>query len=243
MMDIIKKNKHFTIKNNLSFLAEQKTDDQVRTLFNLSVDYRTLAIAHLLGDADRDLFFHNISLSAQMRNELLLKHKGVGGKPSRFLCASHIQPFFDAIAAGQDSIAENIALLSYDHWVEEEEYEEDFYYAHFMYLFIQRVEKEILEKLLVNFERSLQGNDSSHYTMCQALLKKNQDLFESSVIELLVDRSEQFEKMGERMISKSEQYLTEKYIYVEGLALIRIAKSIGLKIRDEYTGCPAIAIV
>ena len=157
--------------------------------------------------------------------------------------ASLSEPFFDALAANQWNLAVDIALLLSQSWQEEEEYEDDFCYAHFFHQYISFSSDSPpgLSNILDQFENSLEGAASTRLNLCKSFLARDQRSFDEAFEELLDERISQIETERSSALGEEIAFQTEQYIFVEGLAILRMAERVGLAIQRDYVVCPGIA--
>ena len=202
---------------------------------------RAHALLWLLVDADPHTCFRDLTLSGQVRRHFLRRSQREKSVHC-FNASSRIEPFFDAVAAESLDVARDIAALTPTTWLAKDEYEDDFCYARFLYGFLgsKTVGKPAadLAPLLDRFEGALDGAESPRLDLCRALVGRDQDEFDEAFDALVDERQEQVE---ERRAETNPVLLLDGQVFVEGLALLRIAKDIGLRTRTEYPGCPRLA--
>ncbi|MDH5651308.1 MAG: Imm49 family immunity protein [Gammaproteobacteria bacterium] len=205
--------------------------------------YRGAAISVLLADADRSTFFNHLKQSARARIHYL-QQIAQGNLPiNHITCASVLEPYFDALIAGDDALTAEISRLSPRQWLESDEFEDDFCYAQFLFSYIYnnfRVEETSLE-LLERFETALEGGESARLDMCKALCNANEDEFNGCLQALHMEWLEFYQEKNSRLPWKDWMFLTEKALFMEGLALLSIADRLGFHTEREYSHMPGIA--
>jgi hypothetical protein len=155
---------------------------------------------------------------------------------------SQSDPFFDAVAAGDMATAEEIAVRSSRSWVAEEEYEEDFLFPEYlMQRFFLGAAKPAREDLLVRWEAALQGSEDGRCDVCKALEHGDGPALGPALERLLRERKDRFDRLAEREAIAPEVYDTEGQVAIEGLALVRLAESLGLPTEREYPNVPSLA--
>lgn len=203
--------------------------------------YRVLAICRLLADADTDGFYHDLLRSAKTR-EYYLSRCRAENYADFHVVSSRSEPFFDAIAANDFSLARNIAGLSPQEWWSEDEYEDDFWYIYFLkYISFDPTIQDELDEILQRFEISLEGASSARFDVCKALLVPDQEAFDDAFNNLVLDRNSEIEREKELFFMEEMNILMNRHVFVEGLAVLRVAEKAGLQTQGEYLYCPALA--
>jgi hypothetical protein len=204
---------------------------------------RAHALLWLLVEADPQSFFRDLTLSAQVRRQYLRrceKEKLV----NCFRACSRIEPFLDAVAGESFDLARDIAALSPADWLERDEYEDDYCFARFLYLWVasEGAERpaEPLSALLDRFEEALEGQDSARLDVCRALLAGDQQAFGEAFAALILERQEAVAALLPRTVG-NPVLLLDAQVFVEGLAILRLADGLGFQTESEYPGCPRLA--
>ncbi|MFY0529572.1 hypothetical protein ACN28I_42545 [Archangium gephyra] len=158
------------------------------------------------------------------------------------MCASKNFSFMDALAAGQLPLAAEVARLTKERHEPSCEYEEDFLFHHFLHRFTVNLQTPgafDLQSLLARWKALLQDGTTCHFELCQALLDRNSRQFNQALGDAIAQRTETFEKQ-KRETESREAALTERFIYVTGLALLRLAELGGLETYREYPTIPRL---
>ena len=206
--------------------------------------YEAVAICELLLDAEVDTFFHHLIRSAQTRKWLLEQSKRDKGYSPQALKASYIKPFFDAIVANQFNLAIEIARLSPKTCYPNVEYEDDFYYAHFLYKYLMKEHEDELIEILNKFYKVLEGMESARFKLCWTLLKKVTEGCKEAFNDLLSERELRIEKIRKHSSygdGSDALFFPNSVVYLEGLAWLRLLDRAGAKMDYEYKYCPEIA--
>jgi hypothetical protein len=225
-----------------NFLApECPLDDAGRFYEDYCDSARAHAILRIVVDADAEGFFSDLIDGAYKRRHYLARCAKAGFRDV-FAACSRGPSFFDAVAADAFDLATEIGTLSPDDVVAGEEYEEDFCYLRFLHAFVRggNAAGPELDALLSRFELALDGGWSSRLDVCRALRAGDGDAFTLAFESLLLDRQNEVRAMAPRAEEEVVMAL-DSQIFVEGLALLRLADREGLPTERQYPGCPAIA--
>ena len=148
------------------------------------------------------------------------------------------------MAAGDFKLGEEIMSLSTDEWVEDGEYEDDFCYYSFFHRFIKGFEKsdrKLLESILKRFEVWLEGDLSTRFNICQSFYSHDREVFLEEFHKLIEEREHQIAKQRNTMLAGDITFEPRSDVFIEGLALLRIAKKMRFESQPEYKFCSAIA--
>ncbi len=209
--------------------------------------YRAMGVYDYLINADLTGLFYGLIQSAQARKAYLTETalETLEAEPVRR--SSLVEPFFDAIAASQWEIARAIAELSPQHTNPEIEYEDDFLYARMLYDIVLSgsVDGEYTSKQVERFETILEGQQSPRLELCRSFVERSQDGFADAFSELLEAYSDFVDNAAEpasgEAIAQESDFEANRNFWVEGIALLAIAKMLGLDPDDEYILCPKLA--
>jgi hypothetical protein len=203
---------------------------------------RTLAIAILLGQGDSDLFHQNLIRSGLMRETFLQRCQQASALHDYHRATSRLEPFLDAVTAGDLGLARQIAALSPDEWFAKNELQEDFCYARLLHLLILEEPPEAeLEALLQRMESTLDGAAPDRLDVCRAIANREQDDFDEAFTIVLASHELRCDAEKAQGVPQSLDVLARRYVFIEGLALLRIADHRGLSTEPEYRSCPELA--
>lgn len=221
---------------------KQQPEIVARCLFEIWRRYRASAISVLLADADRDAFFERLKLSGLARKRLLAG-PSVAAENGRFACAGLLEPFFDSLASGEEELARDIAVHSPTAWNPIHEFEDDFHYAKFLFELLKRDYKPSPAGTthLKKFTSALEGNDSARLNVCHSFHNHDQALFNEAFGQLIEQWHKFYKDKYKRSSWKNWVFLTERKIFMEGLALLYLAVRAGFETRYEYPGIPVVA--
>jgi hypothetical protein len=208
----------------------------------VSVKLRAIAAFHLLRPGKTNSFYHNLIRSGMVRRQYLRRVLDAGLLEDHFRGSGHYLPFCDAIVAGDFPLVENIVDLSPAEFLAGHEYEDDYCYAQVLHgLATGRNQRG--PELLARFERYLEGETSARYSVAKALLERDQSAFDAAFPELLATREREIAADIKRGQIESAHIVAFRRLFIEGLAVLRLAERAGLTTEDEYLFCPSLARV
>ena len=235
------------IKENYQFLIEQF--DGVRPpaamdvtycelLAETSIHHRRLGIAILLADAKLRVFNDHLRTSAGRRVTLLETAAPNPAPFAQWARQGLVGPFFDAWTAGADDLALRIAELSQVPLQTDFEYPEDHEYARWWYAVAAGGWKlgASLDQRLRALATVTDDDQDPRLNVCRALAARDQALFDEGLNELCHRHIEWFK---ERTADPAEN-ATEGYVFIEGLALVRLARRLGIQTASEYPRVPGL---
>lgn len=206
--------------------------------------WRILGLCALLEDADTRAFSACLAKSGQARLYLLqLIHQGLTCPP-KVQCTSKDIFFAASLAAGDLDTARAIAQLAPQRHFPDIEYEDDFLFYHFLHRALLTPEDtDRLEALIARWDQVLEGGDSAYRDVCRELLSGRPEYFKSAFASFLQERKESLREYAESFTSSKELLATEGKIFVEGLAVLRLAELRGLPTQPQYPLIPRLARV
>jgi hypothetical protein len=200
--------------------------------------FRAAAIAAVLVALDTNGFHHMLIRSALTRMYLLERTPPAMKHASRFCRISRANGFFDALAAGQIEIARRIIAAGPQQRNVDYEYEEDYAYVRFLYGTLLGAGEAEQTALLDGWKTLLDGATSARHDVCRALPTRDPAVFGGAFERLLDERERELEK-EERSLNRNEmEFAGGRHVYVEGLAILRIAETLGIATQPEYAYCP-----
>ncbi len=206
--------------------------------------HRRLALCALLSEADTQGFFVHLCHSAHARLHLLRRQgEGLALEPL-YRCASKAFSFVDALAAGQLPLAADIARLEARSHEPSVEYEEDFLFHHFLHqltLALHTGATPDLPALLDRWQSVIQEDRSAWLDVCRALLERRADAFNEALAEVVSERSLFFQRLTRDDGPNDELRRTEGAIFMNGLALLRLAELSDMETWREYPTLPRLA--
>ncbi|HVS75712.1 MAG TPA: Imm49 family immunity protein [Steroidobacteraceae bacterium] len=205
---------------------------------------RAAAIIALLTKADSDAFLHNLMRSARCRLQYLQRLSDAQRAGEHHQASGRVDPFLDALAAQDFATARQIAALSPREWQRGHEYEDDYCYAQILHgLIAPPGSGPGLGPFFARFESVLDGVPDARLDVTRALAARDQSAFEAAFEALIARRTAQIEADLARKRIEDPPVVAERQVYVEGIAMLRIAERLGLSTQLEYLYCPSIARV
>lgn len=209
---------------------------------SISDKLRALAITALLAKGDSDVFYHNLIRSGMARETYLKRLKKEGIEQDHHRASGRYEAMLDAIAAVDFELARRIVGLSPREWQKGHEYEDDYCYAQILHRLVQEspAEEEILP-FLEQFESYLDGKPNARLDVCKALTERDQEAFDEAFDALLDEQEAKIAANKERGQLEEPHVIAQRQVFVEGLAILRLAERRGLKTQSEYRYCPSLA--
>ncbi|AKQ69078.1 hypothetical protein A176_005990 [Myxococcus hansupus] len=235
-LDITLGNLEEEIQDGLSRLREEGPD--AATVLDVCARSRQLGCGLLLIDLDADGFQHALHQSALLYTWLLDQRATQPGLDTYYLCKSRASPLLDALALNQLTLARDMGAKLDTPWAPKMEPEEDFRY--FDLLSGPLLERRQDAVRLAAFERCLE-EPSTRFDVLSALMREDADAFWAALSALTREWEEGIE--ADRRQDALDAYFaqTEASIFVEGLALVRLAELWGIPARPRLPFMPAEA--
>lgn len=218
-----------------------------QVLEDLSEYLQSLGISHLLAQGDVTEFRDNLIRSGHARRYYLRRSAEENNENDRHLALSRTESFFDCLASGDLFLTKEIVDLSPKRWHANGEYEDDFRYRKFLesqFLGTWAGEQDISDrkKSLGDFEGSLDGPDADpRFTVCAALVDRNQQEFNVALFEFMEQKKDQFDEKRDTIITTEfpdSLFWLRNSVSTEGLALIRLGNLTGITVEEHIPLCP-----
>ncbi|HKE46331.1 MAG TPA: Imm49 family immunity protein [Steroidobacteraceae bacterium] len=205
---------------------------------------RALAIIVLLTTGNSDAFFHGLIRSAMLRHRFLARAQQEGMTDHHHFVSGRYEPLLDAIAASADALARSIAALAPSEMRPGHEYEDDYCYAQILKRLIndEPGQQEYLA-LLDRMGPAMDAERPARLPVCRALALQDQSAFDESFEGLLSQRASEITADIEGGQVDEAPTVALRQVYVEGLALLKLAERRGLRTLAEYRYCPSSARV
>jgi hypothetical protein len=204
---------------------------------------RRLGLCALLGEASLREYVAGLHASAQAYLHVLRQVKWDELVDSYSLCASRARPFYDAVAIEDWETARAIAAASAQQHAEEDESADDFAYARLLMACTAEGEsaRDAEAHWLARLEQTAPDGDF-RVDVCRALHEKREDDFEEAFVRFLEERETEARKESKRSSADVEWKATERAVFIEGLALARVARRRDLTLAGTYRGLPPLAL-
>lgn len=206
----------------------------------LCLHLRTIAAATLLVDGNPQGFFLNLCRAAENWRRLLahLRRHGLPRPASR-----RNLPLLGAVAAGHWELARGIAEASEHRWQPEEEYRSEYLAAQLLHALILE-QHDTAARLLGELESSEEEASLGRAALAHALLQADAPGFAQAFERAVLLRSEQVEQQARLFTTPVTRFAPERFLWLEGLALLRLAERAGLPTHEAYhLYCPPLARV
>jgi hypothetical protein len=157
-----------------------------------------------------------------------------------FIALSRSEAALDAAAAGAGELAQEIFSLSPPDWRPGDEYEDDYWYQRFVGVVLSGAPGDRRDLVLARFG-AVAKDGSARLAVCRALHRRSSADFDAAFMDLLQERQEEIASDAGRAEEEVAVALGAK-VFVEGVALVRLARRAGLETALEYPMCPALAL-
>jgi hypothetical protein len=208
---------------------------------------RALAIMALLTQGKGQLFLEHLHRCGLVREVFLRRcqdNEGEGDdEQQHHCCVGRFDGMIDSIAAGDFELARRLLTLAPSRFRAGHEYLDDHCYAHILGALLEDRDPDdtALNEHLDDFERFLEGASSPRLELCRALLTHDQDAFDAAFDDLLQARIDEISAARARGQFEDPIVLAERLVFIEGLAILRLATARGLHADPEYIFCPQLA--
>lgn len=227
-------------------LGVNNPDTSVAELGKLSLELgpklRALAIMALLTEGDVNTFCHNLIRSALVRQRYLSRAHEEGLTSDHHFAAGRYEPLLDAIAASAQAVAQRLIELSPTSLREGHEYPDDFCYAQLLHqLALGKGNPDDCAPLLERMAETIDESQPARLGVVSALVARTQEDFDVHFEALLNEREATIEADKERGQLEEPHVVAQRLVFIEGLALLRLATQRGLATLEEYRYCPSLA--
>jgi hypothetical protein len=244
-METLRSNSAFCLREALA-LIEQQAPEEVsgRAYFDAAWRYRRMAVCELLLEGRQDRFFGFLCKSALLQQHLQQLASVRQGIQAVHLSSSLSEVPVNALVSGCLELAETTARGMPGRHVPDVEYEDDFlFYRSSGALLLQvRGGQDVdLQRLLERWSTVLQGGEDLYLDVCRALATRDESNFSRAFEALVEERVRQCEHFRRQKGAEGEQYLSEAFVFMKGLALLRLAELLGMRTQAEYPLIPRFA--
>ena len=202
---------------------------------------RALAIMLLLSHGKVDRFHHNLIRSGRLRLSYLRRAAAEDPEEHNYVSAVS-EPLFDAITAGDLALALQIANAVPAHFRAGHEYEDEHCFAQAVgHLVRGRGSEGAIAPLLGRIEASVGDPDDSRILICRALVGQEQADFDDAFDAFLAARTRAITADEARGELAEPPVIARREVYIEGLAMLRLAELRGFRTDPDYLYCPSLA--
>lgn len=238
---------------NLAFWAEEKLEPIMLALFEDRLDagallelcqlHRQWAIGRLLSALDVDDFHRGLRKSVQAYGFMLRqKQRGFTVEPYH-ACTSRAEPFWDALASEDWQAIPLLATHTPRDWRADMEAEADFRYMSFvMGLAAGGSDESQLEEALSPLARACGMSESSRVELCTALLRGDAAGLAQALEQHMEARRISLDALSGTDSLPPQVQLTEAFVSIEGVALLKLASRRGLSVPPPSHGVPDVAL-
>jgi hypothetical protein len=225
------------LQSHLHRLREETGEDAALRCRRLGVVYRAAGTTALVLDLDVPRCRAMLARAALARCYLL--ERVVADFPTAARFRKRSAPgFVDALAAQRPDLARRIAEHE-EPWHARYEYEDDFLYHRFLHELALETKPDVTAATLEAMVRVRDGAPWPRGHVAEALQARESRAFDVAFLKLLDARGEEVSFQRHALGRDDLTFLTDERIFVEGLALVQLARSLGLSVRAEYSFCPA----
>ncbi len=163
--------------------------------------------------------------------------------PNESKITSQQTAFFDAVACGDFETAKEISKISRMTFNPDEEYEDDFLYVMILMkkFFLNASEQEV-KVLFQKYQELSEASGETRVDICAAFIENNAEQFEKALNDLIKTRAKDFKERLAKDEILEEAYSTEGQLFVEGLALVRLANKLNFPTQKNYKFIPSLII-
>jgi hypothetical protein len=207
----------------------------------LTQAFLTVAAASLLVDGSTDFFHLSLVRCAENGRRLLslCRHRCLDLLP-----ASRNAPLLAALAAGDWARADAIAAISRDTRAPEDgEDEDEFVWAQVLQVLARSGEPDAaaMETHLAALEQASPDAYFDRMRAGYALLRRDRDAFEEAFAGSQVAFGTDTEERAKALTTPVTTSAPHRFLWFEGLALLRLAERREIAVRGEYRYCPRLA--
>jgi hypothetical protein len=215
-------------------------DTLVRRVDTLCQHFQVLATGALLLEGSTRYFFQNLVQAAENWRRLLthLERRGWAPPP-----ATQNVPFLNAVATEQWTLAAELAAHSARQWQPGEEYEDDFAWAEVLHALVLQGRPGDTTERLARLEAVGAETQAPKLAMARALLAGEGRDFQEAFGAAHAAYEEATERHAKMGTLPRRGFLPHRHVWMEGLALLRLAERAGLPPPDSYLRyCPRLAL-
>jgi hypothetical protein len=198
---------------------------------------RAHAILRLLFDAKPAKFSNDLVMSGQARRAFLRRCRD-SKYTDYFAVRSRTGSLFDALAGSDFELAQEISELSPSAFSAGDEYEDDFCYQHYLGLLVEGAPAPARVAALERLAEVAAG--TPRLEVCAALEQRDPKAFAEAFEHLLSERTREISK--DRAAAEELAVAIGTRIFIEGVAILKLAQHLKLEPGADYPMCPALAV-
>jgi hypothetical protein len=217
-------------------------DTLIQRVDTLCQHFQVLAAGALLVEGSTRYFHQNLVQAAENWRRLLtwLGRRGWTPPP-----ATRNVPLLDAVVAEQWPLAAELAAHSAQQWQQGEEYEDDFAWAAVLQALVlpEDTRRALLAERLERLEAVGAETQASKLAAARALLAGDGAGFHRALEAAHAAYEEVTERHAKQGTLPRRGFLPHRHLWMEGLALLRLAERAGLPPPGAYLRyCPRLAL-
>lgn len=241
-LKITQSNAHSILRDALNIIAVQGVAERSGRAYSVAAwMYHRLALCELLTRVRADRFQVYLCKSALIRVQFQRLVASGRTFEASTVCSSRSFSFVDAVSAGQLDLAAEVARLAPDQHLPRAEYEDDFLLQRFMQkrlLNLHAGADHDLQALLERWEQVVAGEHAPYLDVCRALLGADAEAFHEALLAAIEEHRRDFRQKDAH---DDDARRTDGAVFMNGLALLRLAELGGLSTQREYPNVPHMA--
>jgi hypothetical protein len=240
-LKITSENLRFFVRVAVEQYRSGSVTDVGKALTTIAVYHRALGIARYLQYHDRVGFAACVGRSVQARLGYLRQVQAEKSSTApRYSTTAHNRALYDAIVVGDDASATELATRGRGRWNSDYEYEDDFLVNEFLHEYYLAgaagdPAAAQLQPLLDRLATVTGDPAAPELLVGKALLTGDADAFEAGLGGMIAARAKRF---AEETMMPPELAATEQHVFMQGLAMTRLARRRGIRTADEYPTIP-----
>lgn len=239
-LEITVSNIEYMLSEHLKLISQKKYSAE--QFLKTSSCFRMLGCGNYLLTIDINNFFDNLYKSAVVYLEFMTLKDSVVFDPY-YLCKSKGIPLLDAIVIHNFDLARKISAKMACTFQKNMEYEEDFHYYNCLSLLSEEtLDADTLNKTMLDFETSSDGGDSNRFKVIKAISQKDGLFFNESLSVLISEWNNEIKRKRKSENIDPYENMTSSNIFIEGIALIRLAQKCGITVDDKFHYIPELIL-
>ncbi|RJS21814.1 hypothetical protein DRW03_15860 [Corallococcus sp. H22C18031201] len=164
--------------------------------------------------------------------------------PEHEQVTSRAAPFFDALACGDDASARSIARHAPTQAKLDREHVDDFLYVHLLmrHCVLGGSRDEALDILTRWEDVVAEESASARLDVCRALLAGNAVSFHTALLAMAEEHRAFYDLGFQKSRIPEETWAIEGCLFIEGMALWRLARAARLDVAEDYPLMPSLAL-